>query len=144
MTGRTPPTDDRADSLDAFFEAYRRAFTALDLDAIVEHYSVPLLSVMPDDVYWLTDEDGLERVMAAYLEHLREGGYDRGEIDAIAYHALSSRDVLVSSAWTRYTVSDDVFERLGTTYLLREDREAAHGWEILALVVHDPATALVE
>lgn len=132
-------TDD-SDDLEAFFATYRQAYTELDLDAIVEHYDVPLLSVTPEERYWLTSREEIEGIMAAYLDTLRDGNYDHGEIDAIEYHRLTDVDVLVSSAWTRYTTDGDVFERLGTTYLLRDTDE---GWKIYALVLHDPETAIV-
>jgi hypothetical protein len=132
-------TQERTAGLDEFFASYREAYTALDLDAVLDHYTVPLLSVTADDLYWLTDADDLESVMGAYLETLRERDYDRGEIDRLAYHPLTDRDVLVSSAWTRYTIDDEVLERLGTTYLCRR---ADDGWRIVALVLHDPETVI--
>lgn len=127
-------TDTTFDDLDEFFETYRRAYTDLDLDAILEHYNVPLLSITPDDLYWLTEEADVRSIMSAYLDTLRDGDYDRGEIDDLAYHPLTDLDVIASSAWTRYTTQGDVFERLGTTYLLRHTDD---GWRIIALALHD-------
>lgn len=131
--------DTDTDSLERFFESYRDAYTNLDLEAVLDHYSVPLLSVTREDRFWLTSESDLESVMGAYLEQLRERGYDHGEIDAISYHVLSEQDVLVSSAWTRYTTDDEVLERLGTTYLCCH---TGQGWRIVALVLHDPETMI--
>ena len=122
------------DDLDEFFETYRRAYTDLDLGAVLEHYNVPLLSITPDDLYWLTEEADVRSVMSAYLNTLRDGDYDHGEINDLAYHPLTDRDVIASSAWTRYTTQGDVFERLGTTYLLRRTDD---GWRIIALALHD-------
>jgi hypothetical protein len=136
--GSTVPDVDTAD-LDDFFESYRRAYTDLDLDAIVDHYSVPLLSLAPEDTFWLTSEADVRSVMGAYLDTLAEGSYDHGEIDTLVYHPLTDRDVLASSAWTRYDTDGDVFERLGTTYFLRRtDGE----WCILALALHDPGAVI--
>lgn len=132
-------TDDIAAELDGFFESYREAYTALDLDAVLGHYTVPLLSVTAENLYWLTGEDDLESVMGAYLETLRERDYDHGEIDRLAYHPLTERDVLASSAWTRYTGDGSVLEQLGTTYLCRKTGD---GWRIVALVLHDPETTI--
>lgn len=132
-------TDDATAALDEFFESYRNAYTTLDLESVLAHYTVPLLSVTADDLFWLTAEDDLESMMGAYLETLREREYDRGEIDALTYHFLSERDVLASSAWTRYTSDDDVLERLGTTYLCRRTDD---GWRIVALVLHDPEAVI--
>ncbi|MFB6096868.1 MAG: hypothetical protein ABEJ74_05730 [Haloferacaceae archaeon] len=106
--------DVATDELDAFFASYREAYTDLDLDAVVEHYTVPLLSVTPDDLFWLTSETDVRKVMGAYLDTLDEAAYDRGEIDRLVYHPLSDQDVLASSAWTRYTTAGEVMERLGT------------------------------
>lgn len=132
-------TDDPTGELDAFFASYRESYTDLDLEAVLEHYNVPLLSVTDEELYWLTTPAELESMMGAYLDTLAEGGYDRGEIDALSYHPLSERDVIASSAWTRYTTDGDVFERLGTTYLCRRTEQ---GWRIVALVLHDPETAI--
>lgn len=132
-------TDDRTAELDAFFDSYREAYTALDLEAVLEHYTVPLLSMTQDDVYWLTSDGDLRSVMGAYLDSLHERGYGHGEIDALAYHYLSERTVLASSAWTRYTEDDELLERLGTTYLCRDTDD---GWQITALVLHDPETMI--
>lgn len=132
-------TDDATAALDEFFESYRNAYATLDLESVLAHYTVPLLSVTADDLFWLTAEDDLESVIGAYLETLREREYDRGEIDALTYHFLSERDVLASSAWTRYTSDDDVLERLGTTYLCRQTDD---GWRIVALVLHDPEAVI--
>lgn len=123
------------DDLDAFFDSYRRAYTDLDLDDVMAHYSVPLLSLAPEDTFWLTSEPDVRKVMGAYLDTLAESGYDHGEIDEIVYHPLTDRDVIASSAWTRYDGEGAVFERLGTTYLLRETDDE---WRILALTLHDP------
>lgn len=133
------PTVD-TDALDAFFDSYRQAYTDLDLDDVMAHYSVPLLSLAPEDTFWLTNEEDVRKVMGAYLEMLAESGYDHGEIDDLVYHPLTDRDVIASSAWTRYDAEGDVFERLGTTYLLRKTDGA---WRILALTLHDPE-ALIE
>lgn len=132
-------TDDRTAELDAFFESYREAYTALDLAAVLEHYSVPLLSVTLDDVYWLTSESDIESVMGAYLDTLRKREYGHGEIDALVYHPLSEQTVLASSAWTRYAEDGELLERLGTTYLCRNTDD---GWRIVALVLHDPETMI--
>lgn len=127
-------TDAPLDDLDGFFETYRQAYADLDLDAVLDHYNVPLLSITPDDLYWLTDATDVRTVMSAYLDTLRDGDYDGGEIDDLVYHPLTDRDVVASSAWTRYTTEGDVFERLGTTYLLRHTDD---GWRIVALALHD-------
>ena len=132
-------TDDRTAALDAFFDSYREAYTALDLEAVLEHYTVPLLSVTQDDVYWLTSESDIESVMGAYLDTLREREYGHGEIDTLAYHHLSEQTVLASSAWTRYTEDDELLEQLGTTYLCRDTDD---GWQIAALVLHAPETMI--
>ena len=133
-------TDDSTAELDAFFASYREAYTNLDLEAVLDHYNVPLLSVTAGELYWLTTSEELESVMGAYLDTLADGDYDHGEIDAMSYHRLSERDVIASSAWTRYTTDGDVFERLGTAYLCRRTDD---GWRIVALVLHDPGTAIV-
>lgn len=139
MTDDEPATDDQIAALDAFFESYREAYTTLDLESVLGHYNVPLLSVTEEDLFWLTSESDLESMMGAYLETLRDRDYERGEIDAMSYQFLSERDVVASSAWTRYTTDDDVLERLGTTYLCRRFEE---GWRIVALVLHGPEQAI--
>jgi ketosteroid isomerase-like protein len=128
-------TDEAIAALDSFFESYSDAYTSLDLQAVLDHYTVPLLSVTEDDLFWLTTEGDLESVMGAYLESLRDREYGRGDIDALSYHVLSGQDVIASSAWTRYTTDGAVLERLGTTYFCRL---LDGDWQIVALVVHDP------
>lgn len=127
--------------LDEFFATYRESYTDLDLDAIVEHYNVPLLSITPDDLFWLTSEEDVRKVMGAYLDTLESGAYHHGVIDDIAYHPLTEQDVVVSSAWTRYAdeTETEVMERLGTTYFLRDTDE---GWKIIALALHDTETMI--
>lgn len=130
-----PVTDEAIAALDSFFDSYRKAYTSLDLPSVLDHYTVPLLSVTEDDLFWLTSKEDLESMMGAYLESLRDRAYGRGDIDALSYHVLSGQDVIASSAWTRYTTDGAVLERLGTTYFCRLlDGE----WQIVALVVHDP------
>lgn len=131
--------DDLADELDAFFETYRDAYANLDVEAIREHYAVPLLSVTPDDRVWMETAEAVEKVMSAYLDALRAGGYDHGELDEAVYHPLSDDAVIASTAWTRYAADGEVFEELGTTYLLHRTDD---GWRIVALVVHGPETVI--
>lgn len=130
-----PATEEAIAALDSFFESYSEAYTSLDLQAVLDHYTVPLLSVTEDDLFWLTTQSDLESVMGAYLESLRDRDYGRGDIDALSYHVLSRRNVIASSAWTRYTTDGAVLERLGTTYFCRL---LDGDWQIVALVVHDP------
>ena len=132
-------TQSTDEELDRFFETYREAYTNLDIDAIVDHYTVPMLSVTEKGLYWLSLEEDVRKVMGAYLDTLREREYDRGRIDSIAYHHLTDRDVIASSTWTRFTTDDEVLERLGTTYLLRRTDE---GWQIAMTLLHGPGTAL--
>ena len=127
-----------ADELDRFFETYRDAYAARDVAAIREHYGVPLLSVTPDDRVWMETGEAVEKVMSAYLDTLPDD-FDHGEIDELVYHPLADDAVVASSAWTRYTADGEVFEELGTTYLLHRTDD---GWRIVALVLHDPATII--
>ena len=124
---------DLREELDRFFETYREAYADMDVSAIREHYAAPLLSVTPDGRVWMETGEDVETVMAAYLDTL-PGDFDRGEIDELVYHPLTEDAVIASSAWTRYTADDDVFEELGTTALLHRDED---GWRIAALVLHD-------
>lgn len=130
-----PATDEATAALDSFFDSYRVAYTSLDLSAVLDHYTVPLLSVTKDDLFWLTTEADLESMMGAYLDSLQDRDYDRGEIDALSYHFLSERDVIASSAWTRYRTDETILERLGTTYFCRRFDDS---WRIVALVLHGP------
>lgn len=130
--------DDVESELDAFFATYRAAYAARDVGAIREHYGVPLLSVTPDDLVWMETGEAVEKVMAAYLDTLPDD-FDRGEIDELVYHLLTDDAVVASSAWTRYTADGEVFEELGTTYLLHRGDD---GWRIVALVLHDPGAVI--
>jgi hypothetical protein len=118
-------------ALEALHEYYK-AFSTLDLRAIVPFFGEPTLTVAPQGVLSSATHAALADFLAPLAEGLRAKGYGRSEFVDGHVTALGQTDALVRGLAVRYTAAGPELERVPLSYLMHRSDA---GWKIAVLVV---------
>ena len=117
--------------LEALHEYYK-AFSSLELNAIVSHFCEPCMSIGPQGVFSARDGPELARTFAPLVEGLREKGYGRSEFAQPQVTMLSDTAALVRGVAVRYLAEGREMERVRISYLMYlKDTE----WKIAVMVL---------
>ena len=125
---------DDAAAVTRVLEDYYRAFSTLDVQAILPYYHEPSLLVTPQGVAAMPTHAALVAVIAPGMEHFRGQGYARSELTMLHVKVLSSSTALAAGIAVRYKTDAQELDRAGVTYLLQK---VDAGWKIVAVVIHD-------
>jgi ketosteroid isomerase-like protein len=112
---------------------YYRAFSTLNVQAILPYLNQPALLVGPQGVIALPTPSAIEPIFSPVMEGLRTRGFGRSELGSAEIRILSGQAALATGIAIRYKTDGTELERAGITYLLRKSDD---GWKIVAMVLH--------
>jgi ketosteroid isomerase-like protein len=113
---------------------YYRAFSTLDVQAILPYYLEPSLVVSPQGVAAMPTHAALVAVIAPGMEAFRARGYARSELTMLQVKRLSAGTALAAGVAVRYKTDGQELDRAGVVYLLQK---VDGSWKIAVIVVHD-------
>jgi hypothetical protein len=119
-----------ASALETIHEYYK-AFSTLELGAIVPYFSEPSMTVAAQGVFPAATHATLAQSLAPIIDTLRSKGYGRSEYADAQVTALGDRDALVRGVAVRYTAAGRELERVAISYLMHRTDA---GWKIAVLV----------
>ena len=116
----------------AFFESYRRAFDALDRDAVAALYATPC-GIASDSSYthWATAEQVRDN-MTKLCELYRKNGYVAARFEPAAFIAQGENFAVADIVWT-IEWAREAPARFNTTYNLTR---TAAGWRVLLVTAY--------
>ena len=117
-------------ALEAIHEYYR-AFSTLDLSAIVSYFCEPSMTIARQGVLSAANRGTLADSLAPLVQSLRAKGYGRSEFIEAQVTMLGESDALVRGVAVRYTVAGPELERIRLSYLMHR---SDIGWKIAVLV----------
>src|SRR5262249_55474083 len=98
-------------ALEAIHEYYR-AFSTLDLSAIVSYFCEPSMTIARQGVLSAANRGTLADSLAPLVQSLRAKGYGRSEFIEAQVTMLGESDALVRGVAVRYTVAGPELERI--------------------------------
>ncbi len=116
------------------------AFSDADLPRYLSFFHSSYLIMAPAGVISPSTEDEALTLLRPQIENLRARGYSRSELGRTTVRILSPTTALAAVEWIRRKANEEELERLGATYAFFKGE---HGWKIVMVTVHPPAT-LVE
>lgn len=128
------------DSILAVLRGVEAAFSDADLPRYLSFFHSSYLIMAPAGVIVPSSEDEALALLRSQIENLRARGYSRSELDRTTVKVLSATTALAAVEWIRHKADEEELERLGATYAFFKGE---HGWKIVMVTVHSPAT-LVE
>jgi hypothetical protein len=117
-------------ALEAIHEYYK-AFSTLDLNAILAYYGEPSMTVAAQGVFAAANHGALANVLTPLVDSLRAKGYARSEFAQPHVTRLGETDALVRGTAVRYTTAGTELERVPLSYLMHRTEA---GWKIAVLV----------
>jgi ketosteroid isomerase-like protein len=118
-------------ALEAIHEYYK-AFSTLDVKAIVSYFCEPCLTIAPHRVLSAANRASLVDSLAPMLGGLKAKGYGRSEFVQPQVTLLGETAALVQGVAVRYTTAGTEMERIPISYLMHR---GGAGWKIAVLVV---------
>jgi hypothetical protein len=129
---------DKSDNQDSALRTltdYYRAFSTLEVQAVLPYFHEPSLLMSPQGVFTAPTLAALAGVFTPAMEGLRTRGFGRSELSVGFSELLSSSATLVTGVALRYRSNGQELERVGVTYILHK---AESGWKIAVIILHDP------
>ncbi len=120
-------------ALEAILEYYK-AFSTLDLNAIVSYFCEPSMTIAPQGVFSAANRGTLADSLAPIVQSLRAKGYGRSEFVQPQVTMLGETDALVRGVAVRYTAAGPELERIPISYLVHRSDA---GWKIAVLVAEN-------
>jgi hypothetical protein len=114
---------------------YYRAFSTLDVQAVLPYFHEPSLLISPQGVLSAPTLAVLAGVFTPAMEGLRTREFGRSELSVGFIESLSPSATLVTGIALRYRSNGQELERVGVTYILHKTES---GWKIAVIVLHDP------
>ena len=117
---------------------YYRAFSTLNVQAILPYLDEPALLVGPLGVITLPMPSAIEPIFGPVMEGLRTRGYARSELGSQEIRILSAQSAFATGIAVRFKSDGEELERAGISYLLRKTNDA---WKIVVMVLHGVPSA---
>ena len=114
---------------------YYRAFSTLEIQAILPYFHEPCLMESLQGVFAAPTYAELEAAFTPAIEGLRAREYGRSELSLRHFKSLSATAALAIGVAIRYKLDGAELERVGVTYVLHK---AGTHWKIAVLIIHDP------
>src|SRR5579863_4172241 len=105
---------------------YYRAFSRLEVQAVLPYFHEPALLISPQGVLAAPTLAALAGIFAPAMEGLRSRDFGRSELSVGFVESLSSSATLVTGVALRYRSSGQELERVGVTYVLHKTEG---GWK---------------
>jgi ketosteroid isomerase-like protein len=125
---------DEAGAVAQFLTEYYRAFSTLDVDAILPYFHEPSLLIGPQGVFDAATRPELAGLFTMTMEGLRARGYGRSELSLQQLQILSATAAHARGVALRYKTDGQELDRAGVTYVLHKSEA---GWKIAVVVLHD-------
>jgi len=113
---------------------YYRAFSSLDVQAILPYFHEPCMIIGPQGVFAASNRSVVATAFAPAMNALKARGFGRSELSIREIKTLSPTSILATGVAVRYKVDGSVLERVGVTYVLQKTNLR---WEIAVLITHD-------
>jgi hypothetical protein len=110
---------------------YYRAFSTLEMSAIVSYFCEPSLTIARQGVLSAANRATLADSLAPMVQSLKAKGYARSEFVDASVTMLGENDALVRGVAVRYAVAGSELERIRLSYLMHRTDV---GWKIAVLV----------
>lgn len=117
-----------------FLEDYYRAFSTLDVRAILPYFHEPCLIISPQGVFSAPTGAAVAAAIKPVMEDLRDKGFGRTELSLRQLKFLSPSTMLASGVAVRFRTGGQELNRAGVTYALTKSDS---GWKIAVLITHD-------
>jgi|SRR5450631_193530 ketosteroid isomerase-like protein len=114
-------------------DEYYRAFSTLNIQAILRYLNQPAMLVGPLGVIPLPTPSAIEPIFGPVMENLRSRGYTRSELGSPEIRMLGAQSALATGIAIRRGPYGEEMERAGITYLMRKTDDA---WRIAVMVLH--------
>jgi ketosteroid isomerase-like protein len=114
-------------------EEYYRAFSTLNIRAILPFLHEPALLIGPQGVIPLPTPSAIEPIFGPVMDSLETRGYERSELGSPEIRMLGAQSASVTGIAVRYGAGGAELERAGISYLLRKTDDA---WKIAVMVLH--------
>jgi ketosteroid isomerase-like protein len=114
-------------------DEYYRAFSSLNIQAILPYLNQPAILIGPLGVIPLPTPSAIEPIFGPVMENLRTREYTRSELGPPEIRVLGAQSALATGIAIRYGSNGEELERAGITYLLRKTDDA---WRIAVMVLH--------
>ena len=123
--------DDASYPLDTLLDYYR-AFSTLDVTAIVAFFCEPSMTIAPQGIVSAPNRAALADSLAPLIAGLKSRGYGRSEFVQSQVTMLGDAAALVRGVAVRYRAAGPELERVPLSYVMyRGDG----GWKIAVLIV---------
>jgi hypothetical protein len=126
-----------ATTITAFFDRYRRAFEARDLEAMEKLVHLPCLVMSDRGVDAVTDRDALHDRLRRQFAHNQEAGLDHARAEIVAHRRLAPRFVEVDVAWELLRPDGALIRAFGVKYTLTAPES---GWRVVVVTPVDLET----
>ena len=128
-----PPNEEAAD-VRAFFDGYRQALGAYDLDAVAAAYRLPLPVIRPDRTRVIDDAATLRFELSKILDFYRWSGMKTVEIGNFRIDGFDIGMHVTSLTWLPLTADGREIARIDATFAVRRVRGGAR---IAAVIAHN-------
>jgi len=125
-------------TLAAFFDRYRRAFEADDVDKLAGLIHVPCLLVSGGALAAVAERDDLRKRLGRWSERHREIGVSDAQFEVRDHRRLAARFVSVDVQWTFYNSDAAPIAEFGVNYTLTAPET---GWKIACMLPLDISPA---
>jgi ketosteroid isomerase-like protein len=112
-------------------DEYYRAFSTLNVSAIVSYFSEPSTTMSAQGVMSAANHTALAHSLTPLLDGLSAKGYGRSEFVQPQVTMLGETAALVRGTAVRYTAAGPEMERVRISYLMNR---GAAGWKIAVLI----------
>jgi hypothetical protein len=99
---------------------YYRAFSTLDVQAILPYFHEPAFIVIPQGVAAMPTHAALVAWMAPGMEAFRARGFARSELTMLQVKRLSAGTAFAAGVAVRYKTDGQELDRAGVIYLLQK------------------------
>ena len=114
---------------------YYKAFSSLDVQAVAPCFHEPSQLVSPAGVVPTPTRAAVTAVFQPVMDALRARGFAKAELTELRLKRLSAASVIAGGVAVRRKTDGQELERAGVVYLLQKTDA---GWQIAAIVIHDP------
>jgi SnoaL-like domain len=126
VSGQTTPA--------RILDAYYRAFSSLDVHAVLPYFSEPAMIIGPQGVLVVPDASAVAGAFLPLMERLRSSGFGHSKLTVQSVRSLDESTTIITGVATRYNIAGEEFEKTGVTYILHT---ADSSWKIAVLILHD-------
>lgn len=120
--------------LAAFFDRYRKAFEAQDVEGLAALVHLPCLTVSGPHVVAVTEPDDLRERLARQFSKHKEAGLASTRCEVIGHRRLDPHFTTADLRWEFLRDDGTVITQFGVSYVLTAPE---HGWKVTTVLPLD-------